>query len=297
MSAKSPSLNALRVFATAAQSKSFKHAATELGVSQSAITRHIQVLEEQLGTRLFQRDNRVHKLTAAGLALAPELQRLFRDLERAVQRTRDIGDHEVSLLKVAVPEAFLRFWLAPRLADFYSLYPHIRLQFTTHQMFMDSHSQADVSAALQREDIDVMMQYGHIRNKNLRQVELYTPSYLPITQTPLPHDEVFQLNWLAVTDSPTWPAFAKQYKSQVKEVVPTQANQLSVALDLIQTGRSVTLVDRLFCQHPQLKSAAIYPDLQIDLADSVYFTSRLRDSQPVAQIALQKWLQSRLQRS
>lgn len=65
--AKFPSLNALRVFDVAARSGSFKQAAQQLGVTQSAVTRQIQALEEQLDMRLFQRDNRVHSLTPVAL--------------------------------------------------------------------------------------------------------------------------------------------------------------------------------------------------------------------------------------
>src|SRR5690554_8024824 len=96
---KAPSLNALRVFAVAAHADSFKQAAQQLGVSQSNITRQIQALEEQLGTRLFQRDNRVHALTSAGTALAPDLLRLFRELDRTVERARSVGDTQLTTLR------------------------------------------------------------------------------------------------------------------------------------------------------------------------------------------------------
>lgn len=115
---KLPSLNALRVFAVAAHADSFKQAAQQLGVSQSNITRQIQALEEQLGTRLFQRDNRVHALTMAGETLAPDLLRLFRELDRTVDRARNIGDSEATTLRIALPESFLRWWLSSRLAEF-----------------------------------------------------------------------------------------------------------------------------------------------------------------------------------
>ncbi|HAR56965.1 MAG TPA: hypothetical protein DCR58_09315, partial [Idiomarina baltica] len=63
MSTKSNlSLNALRVFDVAARAGTFKQAAQQLGVTQAAVTRQIQTLENQLGMRLFQRDNRVHAL-------------------------------------------------------------------------------------------------------------------------------------------------------------------------------------------------------------------------------------------
>jgi len=73
MTAKFPSLNALRVFETVSRTKSLKRAAAQLGVTQSAISRQLSTLEQQLGAKLIQRDNKVHALTPAGEALAPEL--------------------------------------------------------------------------------------------------------------------------------------------------------------------------------------------------------------------------------
>lgn len=90
----------------AATAPSFKHAAQQLNVSQSNITRQIQALEEQLGTRLFQRDNRVHALTAAGQAIAADVSQLFNELDRIIERARNLSYTEHTTLKLAVPESF-----------------------------------------------------------------------------------------------------------------------------------------------------------------------------------------------
>ena len=128
--AKFPSLNALRVFDVAARSGSFKQAAQQLGVTQSAVTRQIQALEEQLDMRLFQRDNRVHSLTPVALELAPQIEQIFDQLERAIERTRSLSDNTTTQLTVAISSERFRFWLADKLEDFHALYPHIQLNFT-----------------------------------------------------------------------------------------------------------------------------------------------------------------------
>ena len=65
-----PSLNALRAFEVAARLGSFTRAAAELHVTQSAVSHQVGGLEEELGTRLFERRPRALLLTPAGAALA-----------------------------------------------------------------------------------------------------------------------------------------------------------------------------------------------------------------------------------
>lgn len=67
-----PPLGALRVFEAAARLGSFTRAAEELGMTQSAASYQIKVLEERAGTPLFVRKTRRIELTEAGERLAPE---------------------------------------------------------------------------------------------------------------------------------------------------------------------------------------------------------------------------------
>ncbi|MDX1706501.1 LysR family transcriptional regulator [Pseudidiomarina sp.] len=296
MRTKSPSLNALRVFSVAAHAASFKQAAQQLGVSQSAVTRQVQALEEQLGTRLFQRDNRVHALTPAGQALAPELQRIFRELERTVERTRDIGDSELTTLRLAVPESFLRWWLSVRLADFYALYPHIRLHFSTVALFPDSTERSLLSSALQHEGLDLAIHYGGLRDKSIRQQSLYTPVYIPVAAK----TEAAQLderNWLIDPQSAAWQQFSKVQARLSKRVAILPVSNSNIAIDLIQGTAQITLLDRLFLQHPELTSYQQFTEHQVSLPETVQLSVKSRQRQPVAVVAFSKWLESRLQAS
>ena len=73
----------LVAFLAVARAGSFTRAAKELGVSQPALSRTIRLLEEQLGTRLFDRDSRNVRLTSAGEALLPIVERLTADFDHA----------------------------------------------------------------------------------------------------------------------------------------------------------------------------------------------------------------------
>ena len=291
MAVKPPSLNALRVFAIAAHAQSFKHAAQQLGVSQSAITRQVQALEQQLGTRLFQRDNRIHALTPAGQALAPELLRLFRDLEHTIDRVRDIGDSELTTLRLALPDGLLRWWLASRLQQFSTLYPHIRLQFSTVSMYPNSNDKADICSHLQHEIIDVAVHYGKLKDKNVRQHPLYQPIITAVSQQ-LP--TVGQpLQWLVDPQNLLWQQFSKSFAQLAQQAIIQQAPQQST-LDLLPHSRALTLVDGLFLSHPQLAKLQRVDDWSFKLPETVYISYKERSRQPVALVAFNKWLESRI---
>ncbi|CAI8160547.1 MAG: Glycine cleavage system transcriptional activator [Pseudidiomarina mangrovi] len=291
MAAKQPSLNALRVFAIAAHAQSFKHAAQQLGVSQSAITRQVQALEQQLGTRLFQRDNRVHALTPAGQALAPELLRLFRDLEHTIDRVRDIGDSELTTLRLALPDSLLRWWLARKLPDFSALYPHIRLQFSTVAMYPNSHEKANICSQLQHEVSDIVVHYGSLKDKNIRQQRLYQPTICAVAKQ-APSNGDWQ-RWVVDTQQLPWQHFSKRFATVTRQAQVQQAPDHS-ALDLLTDHGAAALTDSLLLSHPQLSGLTRHQEWSLQLPEAVFISYKERSRQPVALVAFSKWLESRI---
>jgi LysR family glycine cleavage system transcriptional activator len=127
-----PPLNALKAFAVAAREGSFTHAGEVLHVTQGAISRQIKQLETALGVPLFNRVHQAVELTPPGRELADTLQRLFAEMEVAVNRAA--GSQHAQMLTVNVPPTFATRWLAPRLSDFRSRYPAIDLHITTDRI-------------------------------------------------------------------------------------------------------------------------------------------------------------------
>jgi len=78
-----PSLNSLRLFLQVAQNRSFSETSRNANLSQPALSRTIRLLEEELGTRLFDRNSRNVSLTAAGEAMLPIVERLTADFDHA----------------------------------------------------------------------------------------------------------------------------------------------------------------------------------------------------------------------
>ncbi len=118
----------LKTFHYAAETGSLTAAAERLGVSQSAVSRQIAALENDIGVPLFQRHARGLLLTGPGMTLL-ELTRDMAGAALIAESTlKDAREKVMGDLKVTAPIAFGSTWLAPRLAAFTNAYPETRLQ-------------------------------------------------------------------------------------------------------------------------------------------------------------------------
>ncbi len=142
MTARAPSLLALRAFDAAARHASFKDAARELHVTQAAISRHVRGLEEDLGRALFRRLHRHVQLTAAGKRLAVELTAGFSQIKHAVDATRVSSLHR---LRLSVEPAFAARWLVPRFGRFTSAHPDIEVDMESSEELRTLGRDADVA--------------------------------------------------------------------------------------------------------------------------------------------------------
>lgn len=138
------SLDLLRGFRAAARHLSFTRAAQELCVTQSAVSREIKTLEDQLGHALFRRINRALQLTAAGEELFRISEKAIGELDSAVDRIA--GSSKV--LGVTTTPAFASMWLAPRLPRFNRANPGVDVRVVA------SNDKPD----LERDQLDVAIQ-------------------------------------------------------------------------------------------------------------------------------------------
>lgn len=129
-----PPLAAIRAFEAAARHKSFTKAAEELGMTQSAISYQIKVLEERLGAPLFLRRPRQVTLTEAGLRLQPAVTEAFTLIIDAYAAAR--GESGGVLTLTSIP-TFASHWLAPRIGSFQMANPKLAVRFETSGKLFD----------------------------------------------------------------------------------------------------------------------------------------------------------------
>jgi len=117
----------LRVFHTVAEAGSFTHATTVLNLSQSAISRQIGTLEEQLGVPLFHRHARGLLLTEQGELMLKATKDVFEKLAMIEGKIADTKSAPEGPLKVTVPGFLGMAWLAPKIDLFHRRYPKLKL--------------------------------------------------------------------------------------------------------------------------------------------------------------------------
>lgn len=121
-----PSLNAVRYFAAAARLQSFTAAAQELNVTQGAISRMVQALEQDLGVQLFIRNGRYIALTATGQTYYEEVSAALDRIGAASKQVQRTMKNET--LALIVNSGFATRWLVPRLPEFQRSHPDIHVE-------------------------------------------------------------------------------------------------------------------------------------------------------------------------
>ncbi|MEE3650601.1 MULTISPECIES: LysR family transcriptional regulator [unclassified Brenneria] len=146
---KTPPLYALKAFESAARHQSFTHAACELSITQSAISKHIHTVEDFFGKKLFERNGPRIFLTSDGEQLAKELQYAFVILCRACENFH----YNEKVLRIHSPAAFALRWIIPvlRLLGKKSMLPLVTIENKRDDYY---------SSILDMQGYDGMILYG-----------------------------------------------------------------------------------------------------------------------------------------
>jgi DNA-binding transcriptional LysR family regulator len=173
---------AMRVFATVAEHKSFAAAARKLTLSAPAVTRAIAALEQHLGVALLRRTTRSVQVTEAGAQFLADSRRLLTEVEEAEQAARGAHARAVGHLTITAPLMLGKMHVAPIVLEFLDAYPEV----TVRALF------ADHIVDMMEESVDVAVRIGRLESSSLsalrvgtlRQVLCAAPQYLRARGTP-----------------------------------------------------------------------------------------------------------------
>ena len=143
-----PPLELLLAFEASARHLSFTKAAGELSLTQSAVSRQIQALEESLGTRLFERRTRALLLTEAGQRFYQVAQQALGVLDAATQKLR--GASAARTVTVTTTPGFASLWLIPRLNGYLQANPGVDVRISASYELTN----------LEREGLDLGIRYA-----------------------------------------------------------------------------------------------------------------------------------------
>ena len=178
---KLPPLTSLRAFEAAARHASFKRAADELGVTPTAVSHQIRLLEDVCGRPLFRRRPRPLALTQAGEQLFPVLRGGFDVFATAIASITD-GNRKSSPLRITSPNAFASRWLVPRLPQWRAAHPSVPMEVIGTDKVLD----------LRAGDADVAIRYARAMPVDYVSVELFRDNYYPVCHPSVLRDGVLK---------------------------------------------------------------------------------------------------------
>lgn len=164
-----PSLDLLTGFEAAARHLSFTKAGEELFLTQSAVSRQIKELEDQLGVALFHRRHRALVLTDAGQQFYAAAAQVITTMRTATERLRTQAGRKRPL-SVTTTHSFAALWLIPRLAGFTRTHPGVDVRITADTRVQD----------LERDGLDLAIRHGPPSLAGPNAVRLFGERVFPV---------------------------------------------------------------------------------------------------------------------
>ena len=251
---------ALSVFAKVVEQASFARAADRLGMSTSAVSRHIADLEGHLGARLLNRTTRRLSLTEAGQAFHERCVQLLADLDEAEEAITSAAIVPRGTLKLTCSIAFGVRHLAPALADFQSVHPQLRFDVELSDRAVD----------IVDEGIDLAVRIGAVGSQSLiaRKIGVSqlvcsaSPLYLERKGAPKVPQDLARHACLSYEYAPernTWRfRDAEQHEHEVKISGPVHANNGQMLCALAAAGVGISL-EPDFIVAPEVRAGRLMP--------------------------------------
>ena len=195
-------LMALQTFVRVAESGSFSSAASQLGISVSAVAKTVARLEDDLGTRLLERSTRRVALNDDGREYYTRAVQILNDLEDADSALRRGRRQPKGRIRIALPVLFARLTFLPRLDAFTARYPEIVLELRLDDRPVDLIEQG-LDLAVVVGDLSDSRHVARVLNRGPR-ITAASAAYLAKHGTPSAPLDLLQHNCITSTTSPVW---------------------------------------------------------------------------------------------
>ncbi|QDO97904.1 transcriptional regulator GcvA [Ferrovibrio terrae] len=292
---KLPPLGALRAFEAAARHLSFKTAADELGVTPTAISHQLRLLEDSIRQRLFVRHIRKVTLTPAGDALYPVLRDGLDSFAFALERLR-AGPQRRRLTLSATP-AFVAKWLLPRLGDWQARHPDIDLHLHASEQPVN----------LSGGSADVAIRYGRGDWPDLHTEKLLPSPFAPVASprlalrrpADLKRQTLLHFDWRQRRrDTPIWKCWAEQAGIKGLDIAGgLRFSDESHAIQAAIAGQGVALLGLPLVTTELASGALVQPFGPVLQGDGYHLVTLPERAQQPEIVALQGWLRAAAQSS
>ncbi|MEI4551461.1 LysR family transcriptional regulator [Pseudoalteromonas spongiae] len=228
-------LECINLFCVVARLNSFTGAASELNVTQSAVSKKIAWLEYKLGFNLFERSARKIKLTDAGKSYLAFCVQLVEQINVTEQTLKGEQTKVSGKLKISAPSAFATQMLSQPVSEFLNLHPEVQLEVSVNDQQVD----------LYKDDVDIALRAAYLPDSGLKAKKLLdhelcyfaAPHYLeqngyPSTPSDLAHHQC--ITYSLSRPSNVW--FIDQQKHTVLEFIKSDSPEFIVQMALLGGG-------------------------------------------------------------
>ncbi|MBI3899306.1 MAG: LysR family transcriptional regulator [Gammaproteobacteria bacterium] len=289
MSIKNLQLNWLRTFEAVGRHLSFSNAATQLNMSQSAVSQQIRLLEHKLGKKLFLRGHRSVELTVAGLAYLSLVREALQHIERGMESI--FNSVAQGVLELSVSNSIAQLWLAPRLKRFATLYPQVSLRM--YGRIWDAAGPASTA--------ELEIRYGKGQWTGFEMTELLTGGLRPYCSPTLVDDvragRLLTLPLIDVLGTPVgWNEWIAQHgANDMTSVQRLYVDNYAIAADMAAHNVGVCLINDQLVQGSHLHHVLVAPlDNSIDDQANFYLLQPKDKSISAAARAFSGWIKNEL---
>lgn len=287
-----PPLTWFRAFESAARHLSFTNAASELNLTQSAVSQHVRALEGRLGVALFERKARGLAITEAGRRLQPSVSGAIGDLARACEMFAPQPAGQT--LDIACTMSFALLWLVPRLASFHACHPSVHLGVST-TLWPDEYHNATS---------DLQIRYGIGYQMSAGAIRLFSDALVPVCIADLAarvrhHDDLWSLPLIGtIGSSEGWDDWAEHVGVKAPPVASHSVDSIALALEFAKAGSGVALVSRTLCEASIRDASLVIPVASAVPAKNSYFLTRsVREDRQDNAESFSAWLMDEIARS
>ena len=292
-----PPLNALKAFEAVGRHLSFKLAAEELCVTQSAVSRQITQLESYLNVKLLERSNRGVKLTHLGEEYLSSLTKAFQGISdsTAALFPSKTSKHYQRTLKIGVGAAFAEYWLTSRIGQFRDKYPQLKLEIHINQ-FQYKKAEAPL------DDVDVEIYTGSKKFPGYHVDPLFQLIDYPVCsprliETPLNNvDELRNFALIHEDSTHWWPRWFEAVGSKSKESCEGPViHDETLTIKLAVAGEGVALGDAISTA-PYLRDGELIKPVKEGMVTDDWVSLLTRENKPPSPEAelFSEWLKSEM---
>lgn len=214
----------LKVFCSVAQHLSFTKAASELFVTQPAVTKHIRELEQQYGTRLFERKGNTVFLTSAGELLKRYASQILHLYQEAAFELATLQAKHSGVLRLGASTTIGQYLMAPLLAKYYEKFPQVELSLLNGNTEM-------IENAVLSHSIDLGVVEGKKHHSDLKYTDFMDDELVAVvhTKSKLAHKEEITLSQLTQI-----PLVLRERGSGTLEVIESALKEHHLKLSSLQ---------------------------------------------------------------